>query len=399
MTDITVNPAGLSAAAKTAVAGDTLRLAPGAYPAMRLRSLQKGAVTITSEDPASPARFTDGLTLDDPASVRFVGVDIDFSSATKGSANAVTVYRGQGLAFIGCRFNGALRSDGARWGRGLVLNSVKGLTVEGSTFNRLYRGIVVGGCEDVLICDNDLTELGSDGIDVGQSARVQILRNLLSDFAPRPGDHPDGIQIMTAATGEASEDILLADNLIACGTGPRIQGIFFRAENKAVRHRRVQILRNLLVNVGWQGINAGFIDELVLEGNRLPFQPPADGSDPKYSWIKTTDANGRIADNRVMRLIDIAGADAGGNVEIPAATDEEISAMVAAWRVEFRAPATPDEPKPELPARDEIHDLIRQSTVVKQEALKTKGRVSFDWKTPAEADAFLAAVQALRSAA
>lgn len=399
MTDIIANSASLSAASKLAVAGDTLRLAPGEYPAQRLKSLQKGAVTITSDDPASPARFTGGLTLDDPRGLRFVGVDIDLSSATKSSANAVTVYGAQDLTFIGCRFAGALRPDGARWGRGLVVSKALKLTVQGSTFNRLYRGIVVSGSEDVLIADNDLTELGSDGIDFGESKRIQVLRNLLNDFAPLGGDHPDGIQFMTGATGAASEEILIADNLIACGNGPRAQGIFFRAENKAVRHRQVQILRNLLVNVGWNGIVAGHIDELLIEGNDLLFQPPVDGSDPKRSWISATAAIGRVSNNRAMRMLDIAGVDGGGNVEIPAATDEEIKAAVATWRAKFRAQVVePDESTIEQPARDVLRDLIAKRTVVKQEPLKTKGRVSLDFKTPAEADAFLAAVLAVPTA-
>lgn len=405
MTDITVNAAGLSAAYRVAEGGTTLRLPPGDYSKIRFkeRPAASGQISVVPADPASPPRFIDGLTLDKPSNLRFAGVDFDISSATAAAAAAVRVYGGQDLAFIGGRYRGREVDPARRWGQAINATGVIGLTIERPDIEMVHRGIVLGGCEDVTIIEPDLFRLGSDGINFGQCKRVKLLRPQLGDFAPYGADHPDGIQFMTGIDGAACEDVLIEDPLIVAGLGPRPQGIFARTENVKVRHKRITILRPVIVNAGNHAITLGGTDDFLIEEAVCLFQlippefQPATGFANK-SWIKTDTSNGVVRNNRAMTFIPNKASVNESNVEIPAATQAETDAAVAAWRAKFRAPAKPGEPKIEPPARDVIGDLIRQSTVVKQEALKTKGRVSFDWKTPAEAAAFLAAVLAIRPA-
>jgi hypothetical protein len=401
MTKDVLTPASFAAgASKLAPGGGEIRLAPGEYPAQRLKNL-KGSLAFVADDPASPPRFTRGLTLDKPMGVTLRGLDIDISSATANHAAGLTVYGGDGLTIDGGRVLGLEKPDGVRWGRGIVVSDVSNLTVDGTVFEHLFRGIVVSSAIGVLLDRLDLFDLGSDGINIGQVAGMVVRRSQIVGFAPVGEDHPDGIQIMTGASGAASSDILLEDTLIACGIGKRAQGIFCRSENPNARHAAITVRNCVLINVGNHGIAIGDTDGVLIESNTLLFQliPPEfqpKGGFANASWIKTdTSSDVVVRDNAAMRFI-LGGATKGegSNVVIPAATEEQVRAAIAAWRAKFRPEG--EEPAPEQPAeRDELREILSKFTVAKNEPLKTKGRLILDFKTPAEGAAALAAVQAL----
>lgn len=398
MTDLNATPATLAKTLQGAAPGDTVRLAPGDYPKVRCKATP--GIILTSADPAHRARFTGGLTLDQWADVRFQEIIFDITEAPTNFASAVRIYGGRALSFADCDFVGALKPNGERWGIGVNPSDVSGLVITRCRTNDLWKAFTFRDCQDVSVVDNDMTDIGSDGVNLGQCDRVLIARNGLIGFNPFGGDHPDGVQIMTTAALGACTDIEIVDNLIYCEPDKRTQGIFCRSENPdpAVRHRGLKIAGNVLVNAGWHGIGISSADDYEIVDNYLPFEVvPTNVA--KMSWVRAFDGTGRVAGNRAM-VVEAPGSSlTSDNTIIPAASADEAARAVSAWNAKFRAPAQPAEPAPEPPARDELRDLIAARTVVKQEPLKTKGRVTLDWKTPAEADAFLAAVQALRAAA
>lgn len=356
MTDITVNAAGLSAAYKVAEGGTTLRLESGDYSKIRFkeRPAASGQISVVPADPASPPRFVDGLTLDKPSNLRFAGVDFDIGSATAAEAAAVRVYGGRDLAFIGGRYRGRAVDSQRRWGQAINATEVIGLTIERPAIEMVHRGLVLGGCEDITIIDPDLFRLGSDGLNFGQCKRIKLLRPQLEDFAPYGGDHPDGIQFMTTIDGAACEDVLIEDPLIVAGLGRRPQGIFARTENVNVRHKRIIILRPVIVNAGNHAITLGGTDDFLIDGANCLFQliPPEFAPKTTFankSWIKTDSSTGAVRNSRAMGFIASDANDNTGNVEIPAATQAEAAAAVAAWRARFRPIAPTPDPATDAP--------------------------------------------------
>lgn len=361
MTASVMTPASFAAGVSKLAPGGEVRLAPGEYPAVRLKGLQ-GALTLVPDDPASPPRFTRGLTIDKPAGLTLRGVDIDISAATASFAAGITVYGGDGLTIEGGRVTGLEKPDGVRWGRGLVASDVSNLKVAGVAFDRLYRGIVLSRAKSVLLDRLDLTNLGSDGIDFGQVDGVTVRSCQLVGFEPVGADHPDGIQVMTGAAGGPSRNITIEDTMIVCGTVKRAQGIFVRAENTAVRHANIAIRRVLLVNVGWHGIAGSAIDGVEVDDATLLFQLSPENAGTK-SWIKLNGSTGRVVNSRAMAFDDpMAEGLTGENLTvIPAATEAEVQAAIDAWRAKHR----PTNPAPQEPEVIEITVKPGQTIVIR----------------------------------
>ena len=337
-----VTPKTLAATVKSLTGPAELRLAPGDYSKVRMAPARP--VVITSADPENRARFVDGLTLDKPSSLSFVGVDFDISSATAEFADAVRINGGSGIEFSGCGFSGAEHEDGERWGRGINAMGVRGLVVRGSVFRHLHRGVVAGSSEQVEITDNDFFDLGTDGVNLGQVTGARVLRNLFKGFKPSGGDHPDGVQVMTGP-GLASADVEIADNCVACGDAG-VQGIFVRAENTAVRHRDIRVLRNALLGAGLNAISVGSTDDAQITGNTCLFVPRLPKA--KQSNIRAENTNGVAEGNKAMGFSLAAGIKQDDNMVIGAATQEQLAEAEAAWMAQFRAPPVEPTPEPEV---------------------------------------------------
>ncbi len=342
-----VTPETLLAALKGAKPGDVLALAPGDYRGVRLSGLT--GLTVTAADPKDRPRFIGGVIINKAAGLCLSGVNFELGPIEVASASIVTVSGGEDIVVTDCDFLGYERGDGARFGRGLVASGVKGLRIVGNRFSRVFRGVVVAGTSGPVIEDNDMFDLGSDGINLGQVEGARVSANQIVGFKPAAGDHPDGIQIMTAAGGP-SRDVEISGNLIV---GQGAQGIFVKAENKAVRHQGIAIRGNIVVDAGFHAITAGQSDGVVIEGNTCLFRPRDDAD---MSWIKT-EAGAVVRGNKAMRYL-LAPADEKAaeavNEVIGLATDAETEAAIAAWRKAWRPEVVQPEPAPADPQVIEI---------------------------------------------
>lgn len=352
-----VTPETLLAALKGAKPGDVLALAPGDYRGVRLSGLT--GLTVTAADPKDRPRFIGGVIINKAAGLCLSGVNFELGPIEVASASIVTVSGGEDIVVTDCDFLGYERGDGARFGRGLVASGVKGLRIVGNRFSRVFRGVVVAGTSGPVIEDNDMFDLGSDGINLGQVTRALVMGNQIAGFKPVAGNHPDAIQIMTTATGGPSQDVTIRSNLIV---GQGAQGIFIKAENKAVRHRSIKIQGNVVVDAGYHAITAGQADEVLIADNTCLFRPRPDAD---KSWIKT-EAGAVVRDNKAMRyLLDPIGQKLGANEVIGPATDAEVEEAIAAWRAQWRL--EPEAPKPEigtLTLGGKVYDVVLRSAEV-----------------------------------
>lgn len=347
MADLATTPATFAKMLQSAKGGDVLRLAGGPYSAVRVKTGvtdKGGVVEIRAADPASPPVFTNGLTIDKWVGVSLVGLNYDMSNASAGHALAINVMGGKKLSFIGGEIVG--RNTGAdRWGYGIGVGDVEGLTIAEMKLQTLRRGLIVGRCQDVLIIDNDISDLGTDAIDLGSVLRAKVIGNLLSGFNPVNDDHPDGIQVMCPTGSTPSEDVEIFDNAIVAGKGRRPQGIFVKSET-LVPHRRIRIFDNLVINAAYHAITLTDAVDSVLKDNRALFQQ-GEAAKPDKSWIMVEDATGVWQNNESVALLNIPQTN--GNKLIKPATDEEVAAALKGWMAKHRpAPAPEPGPGPEV---------------------------------------------------
>lgn len=343
MDHLDVTPETFATVLKTAKPGDTLALAAGEYRGVKLAGVS--GLTITAQDPQDSPRILGGLNIRAAVELRFSQVRFELGAVETTSAGVVTVTGGSGVAFSDCDFVGHERDDGARFGRGLVASGVEELEVVGNRFTRLFRGAVIAGSVDVAVEGNDLADLGSDGLNLGQVARARVVGNQFVGFKPKAGDHPDGIQIMTTAAGAASEDVLIEGNLVVCGVTGRAQGIFVKAENPAVRHRNIRVVDNVLCNAGYNAISVGSTDDAVITGNTCLFMPTPDA---KSSWIRTEGTAGQMSGNAAMGYIAPEGMSRSDDRTIPAATAGQIAEAIAEWRTKWRPEPVASTLEPEV---------------------------------------------------
>jgi len=313
-------PATLAADLKAATAGSVLRLEPGAYRGVRIGALGKSLI-LAASDPENPPRFTGGAILTGASDLTFRSVVFDIPEAAADFATALTINGGARLAFEACGFQGRVMPE-TRWGKGLTALNVEGLTIRKCWARDLYVGMAVATSGKVEITDNDLADLGSDGIDFAGCLGLLIARNRIIGFHPVTGYHPDGIQGMQPGASRGSQDVVIEDNLIRGNA----QGMQVIAENK-VRMARVAIRRNVILDCGYNGIMAAQIDGVDVAGNVLLLA--RDGLRDK-SWVRVEDCTSASAtDNRAMGFI--GQATQAGNVAIPKATPEQLEAAVAGW--------------------------------------------------------------------
>lgn len=214
-------PETLAARLKAAKGGETIRLAPGDYGAVRFpRGTYSPAITL------------------DAAGATFEGLVLFGTSG-------VTV-RGGNVVGPGGR------------SYGISIRDAKDVRIEGMKISGAHRGVVVNESEDIALVGNELTGLISDGINVALSRRILVQRNRCHDFSPnlavfdaagkkiRDGDHPDCIQAWSRPTKPPVSDVQVLDNVMEGG----MQGIFFG------NHVR-------------DGVDDGGFDRVTIRGNRI----------------------------------------------------------------------------------------------------------------------------------
>jgi uncharacterized coiled-coil protein SlyX len=264
--------AGLSATVlRTIKPGDRVLFAPADAPYVGLT--QKNApwkdaanpVVFRSLDPARPACLAPFI-LGDVEGTVLEDICLD---ATPISGNYWAFQFNGVKALRLSRVTVSSRADLATAAYGVSVRGGADVTVEGSTFKNLGRGMAIGGVNKVRVLGNTVSDMRSDGFDFAAVTDVKILDNRLRNFFPVSTDHPDAIQFFTSGTTTPSTDIEIARNLIEIGEGKGTQGIFLRDQVGTLPYERVTIRDNLILGTGWSAIRTQGVKALTLTGNEL----------------------------------------------------------------------------------------------------------------------------------
>ena len=265
--------------------GDTILLAGGNYGALSTGNDYSSALTIKSANAGNPAVFS-SMSLSGATNITFDTIDFDYSYK-KGDTIDVSPFEVMGSTNIVIRnstFDGDVASglsavdNGYAVGRGLVVGGSTGVTVEGSEFVNWYRGAFVYESKNIVISDNEISKIRSDGLNFAQVQNVLIEGNNIHDFraAPNSGDHGDMIQFWTSGTTSPSTGITIRGNTLDVGQGTWTQTIFMRNElvdqgkaGASMYYQDVVIENNKIINNHLHGITVGETDGLVVQNNSL----------------------------------------------------------------------------------------------------------------------------------
>jgi hypothetical protein len=280
MTTINVsNSTDLVAALTSAVAGETIALAPGVYSPMALYNLVVPAgVTVTSAIPGDPAVLT-GVTANHCTGLNFTGLTFSTASTPIGPYGPSTTWSFQ---FDNC--TGLHLSKLAVVGTpGVTLaNATSGIKVEKcystyiafNTFSWLHYGIEHDGDSGLAIIGNSFSYLYDDAIRGGGSSYVRVLNNAMTSMHmdPTDTDHPDCCQFWTIA-GTTATNITVSGNTYVRGDGNPIQGVFFEDSIGGLAFNNVTINDNSITGGGYNGITvmgAGdSVNNLTMDNNTV----------------------------------------------------------------------------------------------------------------------------------
>jgi len=302
------NSAELNAALKLVKGGENIILKAGNYGDVNISNYKYASeVTITSENPNDPAVIT-YLRVSGVENITFDNLKFDYTwhkgdptweyvmyaSNSKNLAIKNSVFDGyvikEGEGVPNVLGTGLVKSDpieGFATGSGLRLESIDGLIVQNNEISKFGDGaVVVSRSQNVLISENEIHSMRQDGIKMAQNKNVLVEDNYIHDFAPwvgpagtvdtAIGDHSDLIQMWTNRTTQASENIVVRDNILDSGSSPYTQAIFMRNDlvdqglaGSELVYKNVTISNNVIHNAHTHGITIGATEGLTITNNTI----------------------------------------------------------------------------------------------------------------------------------
>ena len=262
--------------------GQRILLAPGEYAPFALRGIAPPTeLVITSQDPARRAVLT-GVNLRDGANLTFRNVVL------RSSGKAVQedfLFRGmRKLTISNILASGRAGPVGLAEDKIMQLRECTDAAISRAEFTNAVIALSLLDTNGVSVTSSYLHGLRMDAIRGGGNSNVLIAYNHITDFSPKAGDHPDGIQFWTRRQKVAAHDIRIAGNVIHRGSGKPMQGIFMRDETSSLPYRDVGIQDNIVIGGMFNGIAVlSETNSLTLKSNVVAAYP-----DMK-SWIRVND--------------------------------------------------------------------------------------------------------------
>lgn len=282
-------PGDVAKTLKRAGPGDVILLAPGEYGKLRLQGrfgTAKQRVTLTSENPENPARFS-ALELYRAQGLLLEGLVFDYTY-TRGDdpsvVKASTISQSKHITIRRSVFDGdntrdtGTPADGYGAAFGMFIRDSQKIEIEASTFRGFYRGLLVGQVQGITLRGSDFYNMRSDGVNFAEVTDVLIENNVFRDFRRHADDlaHPDMIQFWTNGTNSPNRNITIRDNILNGRNGDWSQSIFMRNERVDVQgagpemyYRNVTITGNVIINAHLHGITLGESNGVLIADNTL----------------------------------------------------------------------------------------------------------------------------------
>lgn len=281
----------LQKALEAAEGGDTIELAGGDYGKLSLwdgkqEFIKYGApVTITSSDSDDLASFS-RVVINGGKNIVFDNVIFDYQFSSndgnkyrpfeiKGSED-VTIKNSVFLGDVVKDFSETRDDFGSAFG--LSVRGSSNITVEGNEFTTWDRGALFSNINGLVVRDNNVHDMRSDGMNFVSVRSALIENNHLHNFRDHEDSnaHRDFIQFWTNGTDMPSTDIVIRGNILDIGEGSWTQSIFMRNEEvdtgragEEMFYRNILIEDNAIYNAHGHGITIGETDGLTIRNNSV----------------------------------------------------------------------------------------------------------------------------------
>ncbi len=256
--------AALSAALKTAGAGDTIELTAGTYAPIAIKGVHFAQdVTITAK--AGAEVVLTGLKVQESNGLAFSNLEFKVDPAAP--ANPFQVAGSQDIHFIGLDVHGSVDGNYANDVGGMLIRDSSNVSVADSEFHDLMYGLSHLKVDGFSFTGNNIHHVQVDGLRGGGSSNVLVAANRFSDLHPDVDDHADAIQFWTSNTTVSAHDIVVRDNLFVRGDGAAPQGVFFRDQIGTLPFQGVTITGNVIIGASYNGIYVIGGDDVLIEDN------------------------------------------------------------------------------------------------------------------------------------
>ena len=307
----------------------TIFLQRGSYGHLRLTdaALPPGT-TISSSDSRRPASF-DGISLKGIRNLKLANISIaPPASGTVAGRYGMLILNSRHVDLENVDFHGSTRWRGQKSNSGLMIRNSSNVTVSKSYFTKFQHGISIQKVRNTTIELNEFERLRTDAIRGGGVNRLEIRGNVVTNFEPAKGDHPDGIQLWSTRQKEPGRYVTVEDNLVVRGSGDPIQGIFIRDTRLRLPFRDLNISGNLVIGGLYNGITVLGAEDVRVNSNTVLAR-----KDQK-SWIRleyTRDA--RITGNSANAFVinnNRAKPRLSGN-QTNSASNGDMSRLISKW--------------------------------------------------------------------
>jgi hypothetical protein len=319
----------LAAAIRCAAPGSTLKLAPADFGTVEIRDPKTVGLTITSADPARPARFN-GLALHGTAGFTLRNLKVG-GPPPGGWRYAMLVFRGSGFTAENIDLTGNRDEATRALDSALMVRNVDGAKLYRLRIASHRNGISLLDVSKVEVLENSLTDLRVDGIRGGGVNDARIARNVIASFHPVAGDHPDGIQLWSRNQKLSAQNIVIEDNLVLRGNGAPIQGIFI-SDRLGLNFRNIEIRRNLCVGTMYNGIMVAGGDQVsIIDNTIIPLKS-------NNSWVRIEDSiDVNITGNGAGKFI-LSNSKIHKNDNRIEPNRNQANDLIRAWRILLNLP-------------------------------------------------------------
>ncbi len=320
--------ADVQAALNVAQAGDSIALAAGTYSGLSFyhQSFPGSGITITSADPAHPAILTnfnveavDGLT--------FLALDMKVLVPNWSGFN---IYGGHGIRFDHVHVYGPPGAPDPNVQAVNFFDSTN-IAFTNSEIEQVSHGLSVARSTDILVSGNHIHHVNSDTLDFTQDTFLEVSTNVLHDFYPTEGNHPDAMQFGTYGTATPSHDLLVTDNLIYGGAGQGSQGIFMGDEVGTLPFQSTTLSKNVIIDFSGYAVRPTHNVDVTLAGNTLV---SVTGKQETLALVQFSDrvtATGNITTIPISFGGTSTNVTETGDTTAPAVSQAQANADIQAW--------------------------------------------------------------------
>lgn len=302
---------------------NVIKLAPGRYTQLSIPASERAGELVIESLNVHNQAIIGSITVSKTSNVSLRNLKVQRQPATAQGDYLVHVTDSKDVNLEGLTVVGV---GGDTRGReyGVWLRRSERVKLIGSILSDTRYGVGILDSSSVSIERNEFHGIQTDGIRGGGVSDLLVAENVLGDFLPKPGEHPDGIQLWSTNQTKPGRRITIRDNLVARNRGGIIQGIFVRDTQRKLPFEDVKISGNLIIGGMYNGIALTGVTRGAVTNNWVIAYP-----DMK-SWISLTGANNvDFSGNRAMLFLlrESPAVDDTSNSQIPRAEAGDLSAV------------------------------------------------------------------------